>query len=162
MSKPIAKESAVLSAMMQRLHYAREVTAWRANTGGARPEDTRTMDALLGMLARNESPAKVIAHLEQYARRRGQKGQFGPKGQSDIMGYFTEHSRHVPCGTIFALEAKRNDGKPAVNKLSEDQLGFLTGIDKAGGVAACLDDVAHLDAVLSGSHKDPYLNEPPF
>ncbi len=156
-----ASESDVLAAAMQFLHWSPEVVAWRANTGGARPEDSRVLDAVLGMLKRGEN-GKAIAQLHGYAKKRGQRVRFGPVGQADIMGYFTAQARHVPHGTILALEVKRHDGKPAADKLSPEQAAFLQAISDAGGIAAVIDDVSVLPAVISGAHCDPCINEPPF
>ena len=149
-------ESQVLRACMERLHWAPEVVVWRANTGGARPEDTRVMNAVLGVVRRNQFAA-AMGHLGDYAKRRGQSVRFGPKGQADIMGYFTAKSRHVAPGTILAVEVKRPGQKP-----SAEQMAFLRGISEAGGVAAWVDDVTSLDAVLSGSHQDLEIDSPPF
>ena len=149
-------ESQVLDACIKRLHWAPEVVAWRNNTGGARPEDTRVMNAVLGMLARGDGHGALNA-LRRYAKRRGQPVRFGIKGQADITGYFTEKSRHVAPGTRLELEVKGPKGV-----LSSDQLTFLTNASAAGCVAACVDDVETLGAVLTGSHNDPKIDEQPF
>jgi hypothetical protein len=157
MRKLAPAESDVQRAAIELLHWSPVVTGWRNNVGGARPQDTKVMNECLGMLQRGESPEKVVARLRSYGKKRGQSVRFGVPGASDWLGYFTSRSRHVRPGTICALEFKRPGGS-----LTNDQGKFLTAISAAGGVAAKIDDVDVLDAVLRGAHCDPKIDEPPF
>jgi len=70
--------------------------------------------------------------------------RFGSKGAGDLIAIY-------PDGRFWSVEVKREGGK-----LSDDQIAFLCGVRKAGGVASCVESIADVQKVLA----DPlYLPE---
>ncbi len=63
--------------------------------------------------------------------------RYGLKGSSDILGV-------MPGGRLIAVETKRPKG----GKLSPEQAAFIDAVNRAGGLAVCVSDVAQLAAAL--------------
>lgn len=81
----------------------------------------------------------------------GQPVRFGYAGSSDIIGI-------VPrSGRLLAVECKRPGGKT-----TEAQTGFLAAVQRAGGVAVVISDVADLARLLDRLEVDPWYGTLPW
>ena len=142
-------ESAILQAVIKRLYHSREVEVWRNNTGGARPDDTKALNAVVGMAKRGASDAAIGAYVREYLRRRGQKVRFGIPGEPDLTGRYTQHSRHVPPGTRLDVEVKTKDGK-----LTKEQRAYIENARGDNAIACVVRDVYDCGPVVGGAVED--------
>lgn len=94
----------------------------------------------------NEPTEKVIqAKIAKYVRSRGglvvnySPGAFGQRGVSDLLVCF--------YGRFLAIEVKRPS---TAKRLTPLQKGFLSGVERAGGVTAICTTIDEARAVLDG------------
>ena len=67
--------------------------------------------------------------------------RYGFKGCSDILGQLKD-------GKFLAVEVKKLDKKPAVERLTPDQKSFLEKVDRYGGLACVVDNLNDLEWFL--------------